>query len=426
MTNNSATPPADSLSGPLLTSAIVSAGGSIGASDDVALAVKAVLGGELIPAPPVHELNETEFSALVGQLRGVRDEQAVQYLKAAAKHGKLSDRILAILKKASIQVNKSGLNDPLTLEAMKESLQPMIARGAPLSFSLLLGGGKVANALKTGGHYLPDLSEWHSLMMFDAIATAVGEVYAPGATFIPVPDALLHTADLGIPVQTALRHLDTLHADLRMLGIEKRVMVPNVLDHLPEDWTETVNANAREALAREARDEVFTTDLLGQTESLQYSLNTDVTGLSYEQLVLVYAAMAGHVKGIPSESRRVAAELFSRADRIVPHYVGVNWAIRQGDLVGRVVRDLTGQRGHLRLSVHAKPGEPRPALFTSNRLVPSASLLPMHGLGVAATMNKEFKVGITFDLGARLRGWGATWNRGRFIHYLPHSDGIIE
>jgi hypothetical protein len=316
-------------------------------------------------------------------------------------------------------VTRSGFGDPAIEEQMRARMRPMIARQKPLALPLLMGGGKAANPLKVGPNYLPDLSEWVSWSLLEAIGIAITGIYPPGARVIPIPDAGLHSADLGMPIEETLTHAATAQRDLARLGIT-HVIVPDVLPHLGSDWVEGVSLLMAEVRGRAATDSAFAMDIKNQIQSLVYSLNTRVMGRSFDELLPMYAAVAGYTEGVSEEAQRNARELVRRSEDIAFHYVGVNWAIRQLRLVERIVTALMGSPDHLRLSVHAKPGEPRPQLFTPSKHFPSlGGLLPMHAVGVRLTSGSKVRYGAAFELAARLRGWTpvAEPETGRFLWF---------
>jgi hypothetical protein len=182
-----------------------------------------------------------------------------------------------------------------------------------------------------------------------------------------------------------------------------------------------VTRNAQEA-QRRLKDPAFALEALQQSQSLQYSINSEVLGLSSEELTLGYGAIPGAFAGMTAAHDRLASELIKRAYAVVPHYIGVNWAIRQAGIIGRMAEGIFGSPLHLRLSVHAKPGNPRPALFWKNRLVPSLELFPMHALGVWQDRGGVSKFGLGFDLSARVRGWRPLVWDGRMIGYEAQPE----
>lgn len=405
-----------------LSSAVVAAGGSIGSNEDVQTAVRLILDGHALERKTPRPVDDTLAARLRGDLLRVADIARRDYLKAAARAGELPDKILAILKKASISVDRSGFNDPEVYAQMRGQVAAMVQTRQPVVMGLLFGGGKMANPLKSGGVALPDLAEWHALTLLSALPRAVAELYPPGAHVIASPDAVLHSADLGLLVHGAQRHWRQLQADLKWLGIADVVQVPDVLQFLPDEWDGLVTANAREAQQRRQRDPEFALDALAQSQSLQYSINSQVLGLSYEELTLGYGAIPGPLPGMPAAADRLAVDLIKRAYAITPHYIGVNWAIRQAELIKRMAAGLFDAPLHLRLSVHAKPGNPRPALFKKNRVVPSLELFPMHALGVWQDADGESKFGLAFDLSGRVRGWTPLEWHGRMIGYEARPE----
>lgn len=398
-------------------SAAVGAGGSIGSNEDVQTAVRMILDGKALARQAPRAVDDQLAARLREDLRAVAETARREYLKAAARAAELPDKLLAVIKKASISVDRSGFNDPAVYGQMREEVAAMVSAGQPLVMGLLFGGGKMANPLKSGGVALPDLAEWHALTLLSALPRAVADLHPPGAHVIASPDALLHAADLGLLVHGAQRHWRQLQTDLWWLGIADVVHVPDVLEFLPDEWDAMVARNAQEANERWRRDHGFALEVLQQAQSLQYSLNSEVLGLGYERLTLGYGAIPGPLPGMPAAADRLAADFIRRAHAVVPHYIGVNWAIRQAGLIGRMAEGLFDSPSHLRLSGHAKPGNPRPALFRKNRLVPSLELFPMHALGVWQDAQGQSKFGLAFDLSARVRGWRPLIWRGRMIGY---------
>src|SRR5262249_6869756 len=96
------------------------------------------------------------------------------------------------------------------------------------------------------------------------------------------------------------------------------------------------------------------------------------------------------------------------------------WAIRQLGLVESIVTELSGSPDHLRMSVHAKPSEPRPALFETSKFFPwLGGMLPMHSVGVRLVGADKVRYGAAFELSARLRGWAPVMSpdAGRFLWF---------
>src|SRR5205823_90780 len=121
----------------------------------------------------------------------------------------------------------------------KLRLRPMITDEKPILLPILMGGGKVGNPVKVGSNYLPDLGELCALSNLGAIAQAIRHVYPPGARIIAIPDASLHTADLGMPLEETLAHAIVLKRDLRVMGLTD-VVIPDVIPYMDSQWVECV------------------------------------------------------------------------------------------------------------------------------------------------------------------------------------------
>jgi hypothetical protein len=289
-----------------------------------------------------------------------------------------------------------------------------------------MGGGKVGNLLKVGTNYLPDLGELFALSNLAAIAHAIKHLYEPGARIVVIPDAALHTADMGIPLEETLAHASALKRDLGLMGLTD-VIVPDVVPVMNGGWVEGVQRLLVEAKRRAAEDATFASNVRSQIDSLVYSVNTRTLGWSFEEATLAYAAVAGHTQGVGGTARMLAAELYRRSEAVAHHYVAVNWAIRQLGMVEQLVESIFGSRDHLRMSVHAKPGEPRPALFPPTEHFPSLmGLLPMHAVGVRLQIGNKVRLGLAFELAARLRNWTPVEEAGtgRFLWYEAHIEEI--
>jgi pyoverdine/dityrosine biosynthesis protein Dit1 len=399
------------------SSAVTAAGSSIGTNDDVRQAKELVLKGNKLERGPARIATEAQVVAIVSELRAIRESLADGYIRKARKHESVAQAILTILRDSAMSVTRSGFGDETVEKQMKLTLESMLRRNQPVVLPLLMGGAKAPNPVKVGTNYLPDLSEWTAWSTLEAIGIAIKEFYSPGATILVVPDAGLHTADIGMPIEETFAHALAGQRDRQLLGLE-HVNVPDVLQYLTSEWVEGVQGLVTEARRRAESNSAFADDLRSQIGSLVYSLNTRVLGRSFEDLVPVYAAAAGHSDGLPENTIHEARELQIRSESIAFHYVAVNWAIRQLGLVERIVQDLFGSKEHLRMSVHAKPGEPRPALFASSKHFPGlGGLLPMHSVGVRLQLGEKIRYGAAFELSARLRRWTPviSGDNGRFL-----------
>lgn len=403
-------------------SSFVSEGASLGNNADVKQASELLLqGGSLDPSPHCIA-SDDDLATVMADLRTQREELASAYVRKAMKQPTREDGVLAILKQACISLGRSGFGNPEVEGKIRQQLRNMMEENRPLVLPVLMGGAKVANPLKTGLGFLPDLAEWIAWSNLESIAFAIEAIYSPGARIIDVPDLQLHTGDLGVPIEEAVCHADFVEKDLQMLGL-KRVVIPHVLEMLrliSTEWVDGVTRLAIEARNRLRTSSDFRKDVAAQVESLIYTLNTRSLGLPYENLVLVYAALAGQRNPIPQWTLDQAADIRRRCEAIATQYVGVNWGIRQLGLVERVVMNLTGGSDYVRLSVHAKPGEPRPKLFSASKYFPSlvGGLLPMHSNGVRLKGPDKTRYGAAFELSARLREWQPITDRsGRFLWF---------
>jgi hypothetical protein len=410
-----------------LTSAVTAAGASIGTTADVAEAKQIVLRGGKLENSAARIQTEAENASLLLGLRNVVEGRAQELIrKASRKQNDPVGSIIDILRMASISTKGSEFGDPKVIEEFQQTIQK--CESEPLILAMVMGGGKVANLLKTGLSFLPDLSEWHALSMLEAVALAISEFRKAGCSILVIPDAALHTADLGFSIEESLIHQRMLRADLKLLGL-RHVQVPEILSFLENsDWPRTVRSLSISVRKQEKVDQVFKKHVEDQIGSLVYSINTRVADMNFEEAVLVYAAIANQHDDLSGPLRKQADELMGRARAIVHHYIAVNFAIRQTGLVEKVVKTLTGSSRLLRMSVHAKRGEPRPALFTPSSQFPNLmGLLPMHSLGVCLRGNKV-RYGAAFELAARLRCWTRVVDdSGRFLYYEnPESAERLE
>jgi pyoverdine/dityrosine biosynthesis protein Dit1 len=401
------------------SSAVTAAGSSIGTNDDIRQAKELLLKGDKLERGPARIATEAQFVAIVSELRGVREQLAEGYIRKARKHESIADAILTILRNSAMSVTRSGFGDEMVEAQMRAKLENMLRRNQPIVLPMLMGGAKAPNPVKVGTNYLPDLSEWTAWSTLEAIGIAIREFYSPGAKILVVPDAGLHTADIGMPIEETIAHALAVKRDRQLFGLEY-VNVPDVLQYLTSEWVDGVQALVADARRRAESNPAFADDLRSQIGSLVYSLNTRVLGRSFEDLVPVYAAAAGHIDGLPVDAIQEARELQHRSESIAFHYVAVNWAIRQLGLVERIVQDLFGSEEHLRMSVHAKPGEPRPSLFAPSKHFPGlGGLLPMHSVGVRLQLGEKIRYGAAFELSARLRRWTPliSGDDGRFLWF---------
>ena len=121
---------------------------------------------------------------------------------------------------------------------------------------------------------------------------------------------------------------------------------------------------------------------------------------------------------------RLAGDLTKRAYAVVPHYIGVNWAIRQAGLIGRMAEGLFGSPLHLRLPVHAKPGI-HGRRFCKEPPRPEPGTLPYACSSVWQENQERSKSGLALDLSGRVRDWTPLVWRRRMIGYEAQSEPTL-
>lgn len=393
-------------------SAVTPGAATVGRVPELLVARQRVLAVEIIEAPLPRVADAAEQASLIRELQSLRKATVERLLKKAAHTTSVTDGIVAILKEASIQTGPTGFADAATMEPVRSTIERLVLGGRPLPLGLLLGGAKAPNLLKVGHRYLPDLAEWVAYTLLGAIAEAIAAVYPPGGVVLALPDAGLHTADLAFAADEVQAHVRALQFDLFRLGLADLVIVPDTLAFLPARWPEEVRRRSNAARARALHDMPFAADVRSQAEALRFLVNTRDVPLSLEEWVGIFAApAAGDVRPGTRLAREVTF-LEQRAQQAAFHYVGVNHAIRSLDLVGHMAQVLFGSADHVRLSVHAKPAEPRPALIPASRWARMA-LLPMHGLGLLAESHGERRYDDLLDGGPQLGVGRPGSGRGR-------------
>lgn len=405
-----------------LTSAANQAGAALASTPDLPLAFDRITRGEALPPMATRSLRPGEADRLKDDLRQLRTDMAQAYARAGHAAGGGADGMMAVLRRASLRKGRVRFDDAEAMAPAVAALEDAVRRGAPLQLVLPLGGGKAANPLKTGQAYLPDLSEHLAAVMLAAIADALTELHPAGAHVYMLPDAGLHSDDLGFPATEHRLHLRTLQADLQALGLAHRVSMIDTLEHLPTGYVEEVTLRAQDARTRAADDASFAAEVEAQVQSLRFSMNLRAEGLSDEAAVEVTMALANpEDPRLRPEARARAEALLARTRAVAPRYVGTNHALRSLELPRVVLTKLTGDGAHLRLTVHAKPGEPRPALVPSNALS-RPGLLPMHGVGVRSVGSDKVRMGAFFHLEARMRGFREVRDEaGRVLFYEPSA-----
>ncbi|MGC3967600.1 MAG: hypothetical protein QM775_09585 [Pirellulales bacterium] len=376
--------------------------------------------------PPPGTPKEIGFDGADEIFRRLKElrEKRVEKLLRNIKGDSLQERLVDILRKASMSVQTSGFEDADVQRRLSESMKTMMDRGQPILLGLLMGGGKVPVPLKTGYAILPDVAEWVSWSNLAAIAQAFEAIYPAGAIVAPIPDVALHTADLGMAVDEAIIHQRQAQDDLHAIGIERYVKIVDVLSVLPTEWPTDVDRLAKEAIEKIANEIQEREKFAAQVDSLLYSVNTRVKSWPCTRLIEIYTAISAiqnHGAKIDDDDAR---QLIRHVTAITPHYTAVNWAIREHDLVGRVAAVLTGSRRHIRMSVHAKYGEPRPKLFGDHGPVRSHGLLPMHGVGIVERSKHGLQFGVDFELAARIGRWPPVRINGRQVGYEIQGNDV--
>jgi len=406
----------------LLTSAANKAGAAIGSVPELVQAYKLIADGNKLPDQRTRALAESEEAVVRGRLDRLRQATADKYIRAGQRASNISESIMAVLRSASTKKQTIRFEDPESMRVTYEAVSQFVQRGAPVNLVLPIGGGKAANPLKTGESYLPDLSEHTSAIMLAAIADAIREIYTPGAHVFMVPDAGLHSDDLGMSATEHALHLRRFAQDLVELGVDRQVSMVDTLALLPDQWADEVTVRSAATRGQVAVDPIMADSVNAQVRSLQYSLNLRIMGWSYEDVVQAMMALAvPTTPDLRTAAKERALTILQRTREVAARYVGTNHALRSLDLPSHVMAALTGDPSYVRLTVHAKPGEPRPSLFPSSS-VARPGLLPMHGVGVWDWREDKVRAGATFHLEARMRGHVAVQDKyGRVLFYEPSA-----
>lgn len=407
-----------------LHSAVNQEGAAIGAAKATSDATQLVLAGVSLPQPPTTVISTADRAALIDQLQHLRDDTAARYRRVVARtKGGRIERVMAVIRDASIRRSRTGFDDPVVMEKLRGQIAAALNDARALRFALPLGGGKAPNSLKTGDYYLPDLGEWVAAALMAAMAEVASEAAEVTGSLVIIPDAGLHTADIGMSAAEYRAHLAVLRDDLAWMGIADRIAAVDTLDHLPVSWADDVRRLASEAITRAATDTAAAEKISDQVASLRYSLNTRVLGWTDARAVLANRALVGDALDMPREAQRDAAEIEARTRAVVGHYIGVNHALRIHDVPARIMRDLYGHPEYVRLTVHAKAGEPRPGLVPSSSLS-RPGLLPMHSVGVWGEKDGEPRLATFFDIEARMAGASRVVDStGRFLFYRLSAAG---
>lgn len=388
-----------------------------GKAAELFAAKECVIAGHGVPKPLVRDAPMDEIDGALKELDAVVAPFMEGLRRAGGKKGTLVERLTAIIRKASTQTTLTQFDSPEAMVLFRTRLEQSVARGEPIILAMPEGGGKAPVHIKTGAGIGPDFAEYLGLKMRAAVITALREVYKGGAHMINVPDAPLHTRDLGWTLEGVRRFDAHLWGDLPRLGIDNdEIIHAPTLNFLPSNWYDAVDQGAGDIRSRD--DEGTQQKLESQFRSLLYIKRGPWK--SDEEAVLAYAALSGDSSGIPDDVRDMAFDFERQVREVTPLYTAVNHHGIYGlDLIGRIVAGLGFSPNlYLRCSVHAKPGHPRLLLNIQNHRTP-AGLLPMHSMGVRMEKDGKVRWGLTFEIVARMRGWHAVHEAetGRFMYY---------
>jgi hypothetical protein len=398
-------------------------GAGLADSTDLAQFAQAILNNDPVPFVQPLRLSLAEVEARAQEIRDLRDRRRLHLLKGA-KASSVPERVLGLLRRASLSPKASGFDNPQAAAQMLEQVALAGRHGLALVFLIPMGGAKAPVAVKTGRNVGPDYAEMIAAAMLDALAMAIAAIHKPGASIVIVPDAGLHTGDLGFPVEATRQHLaDYMVAIDSWLGASERVVIADPLPHLPPTWVEAVRRLAAKTAIQLRSDPGH--PLAALAGSLAYSINTVAYHQPFERDVLVYAAAAGHkLPGLDPQIVSDGLELNRRARMLLPHYVAVNQAIREERLLERIATAARPDAAYVRMTVHAKPGEPRPQLIEVGRFAPKPGVLPMHSLGVRGTDDVgRIHFGVTWEVTARGNRWRPVYGPGgAFMYYEPIGE----
>lgn len=377
---------------------------------------RVIAGGSLQPAPFI-AMSPAGLTEVWSDLRALRNERASMLTKKGAKKSSTTESILAVLREASYQPNTAGFNKPELLARIAAPIELAVTSGRPIGLAIPVGGGKVAVSIKTGGRVGPDVAELTAAATLDALVVAINEFHAPGAFLVQMPDMGLHTGDTASPIERHLLHMARLRTwTSEVLAADQRLIYPNPLDHLGDNWIDIADAGARAARERLRRDP--NSPLRGLARSMILSINTASEARSFEEDVLVYAAIAQpDLPGLPADAVEAGNLLVHRALAVTPGYVGTSDAIRSTGLLERLVALHNPDAVYFRLTVHPKPLEPRPLLLPTGRLAPKPGILPMHAVGVRSTADGKPRVGLAWELTARINGWRPVQGDGHVLYH---------
>ena len=362
-----------------------------------------------------------ELAALDASIKAEFEETMADYLRGYKNGMSPADAVLAIVRRGSVRPKVTGFDVDSAIEPLRQVIADKVRAGAPIPLFLPVGGDKAPAPLKTAHHYLPDTTEDILVAKLAAMSAAISSIHAPGAKVLVMPDAPLHSADLGFSFDRYGAHLRAIRSRIQALGLEKWVNFVDTTRYLPTGWHEEVFAHAATARARfSSGDELFRKSFEDQVASLVYSLNTRAYSWDFSTQVLVNSAIAGHTDGLDAHILESARHLLERTRLVTPHYIGVNAAIRSMGLAPAITLEELGSSAHVRLTVHAKPGEPRPALAQANE-ASRPFLLPMHSLPLRFLNKKGLaRYASVFELEAVVNSWRPVLRQDRsLVYYEP-------
>ncbi len=408
-----------------LTSAAAPAGAALANSPALPRAVSLVQSGASLPAPASRLATPQQLEAAFASIRADGDALTAELSRRSHLPNR-SDAALRVLQRGATYAGKTRFDDASAMAALHQRLDAAIAAGQPLTLALPLGGGKVGNTLKTGSSHLPDAAEWVAWTRLGAIARAITSVSGVPTRVLVLPDAPLHTPDLGMSAVETERHRRQADLDLGRLGLADVVTFADTVALLPANWSDEVAARGQAAWQRANADAGYARDVAAQVDSLVWATNVRVLAWSLERQVLVAAALAGRAD-LPADVIADADEVRRDVARKVWHYVGVNHALRSLAIPEHAVAALHGDVAMVRLTVHAKPGEPQPLLVGPSRRA-RPGLLPMHGVAIAFSNERgESRRAVGFALEAALAGEGRVVDptANRTVWY-EHAAGAVR
>ncbi|MFK7739158.1 MAG: hypothetical protein AB8H80_02455, partial [Planctomycetota bacterium] len=365
---------------PQLTSAATAAGASIANSAALRAAVDRIYAGDDAPTIVTRPASEFEIRRTIQEV-ALHGQSYAKDLAHRSRRPDPVDAILRVLKLSSTYRQKTQFDNAASMAVLRQKLTDAVAGRKALALTLPLGGGKVPNPAKAGRSYLPDVAEWVAWARLAAIARAIATVADLPARVLVVPDAPLHTADLGIPAVEAAAHLTAAHRDITALGLDAIVTIADTANHMPTRWSDEVALRAKAASQRSDHDPAFRKSVMAQVQSLLFATNLRVYPWSDERKLQVLHALASDADA-PKHILADAAMVRADVERKVFWYTGTNHALRTLAIPDLLVAQHFG-KDHvmIRLTVHAKPGEPQPLLVPPSRMA-RPGLLPMHGIGL--------------------------------------------